>query len=69
MTNATLSRLSATLDSIRADVDRRGIEFFFAQFVDLYGRPSAKLVPAQNLDDLVEEPPVRRRVHLQVLMS
>jgi glutamine synthetase len=45
----------ATLESIRTEVDERGIEFFFAQFVDLYGRPSAKLVPAQNLDDLVEE--------------
>jgi glutamine synthetase len=32
----------------------RGIEFYFAQFVDLYGRPSAKLVPAAYLDELVE---------------
>jgi glutamine synthetase len=46
---------TASLDSIRTEVEKRGIEFFFAQFVDLYGRPSAKLVPAQNLDDLVEE--------------
>jgi glutamine synthetase len=46
---------SASLESIRAEVEKRGIEFFFAQFVDLYGRPSAKLVPAQNLDDLVGE--------------
>jgi len=46
---------TASLDSIRTEVEKRGIEFFFAQFVDLYGRPSAKLVPAQHLDDLVEE--------------
>lgn len=46
---------TASLDTIRAEIERRGIEFIFAQFVDLYGRPSAKLVPAQNLDDLVEE--------------
>ena len=46
---------TASLESIRTEVEKRGIEFFFAQFVDLYGRPSAKLVPAQNLDDLVEE--------------
>src|ERR1700733_10744065 len=32
----------------------RGIEFYFAQFVDLYGRPSANLVPAAYLDELVE---------------
>ncbi|MGH3006865.1 MAG: type III glutamate--ammonia ligase, partial [Gaiellaceae bacterium] len=31
------------------------IKFFFAQFVDMYARPSAKLVPAQNLDDLLSE--------------
>ena len=36
----------------------RGVEFYFAQFVDMYGRPSAKLVPAANLDDLVDR---RRR--------
>ena len=46
---------AATLDAIRKEVDSRGIEFFFAQFVDMYARPSAKLIPAQNLDDLVTE--------------
>jgi glutamine synthetase len=40
------------LEEIRRIADERGIEFFFAQFVDLYGRPSAKLVPAANLEDL-----------------
>jgi glutamine synthetase len=45
----------ATLDGIRREVESRGIEFFFAQFVDMYARPSAKLIPAQNLDDLVSE--------------
>lgn len=43
----------AALDRIREEVGRRGIEFFFAQFVDLYARPSAKLIPAAHLDDLV----------------
>ncbi|HEY0416198.1 MAG TPA: type III glutamate--ammonia ligase [Gaiellaceae bacterium] len=33
----------------------RGVEFYFAQFVDMYGRPSAKLVPAANLMSLAEE--------------
>ena len=44
-----------TIDSIRAEVEQRGIEFFFAQFVDMYARPSAKLVPAAYLDDLVAD--------------
>jgi len=42
------------LEQIREIAQARGLEFFFAQFVDLYGRPSAKLVPVSNLDDLVE---------------
>ncbi len=44
-----------TVDDIRRESQERGIEFYFAQFVDMYARPSAKLVPAQNLDDLVSE--------------
>src|SRR5581483_6441942 len=43
------------LDEIRKIAQGRGVEFFFAQFVDLYGRPSAKLVPASSLDSLVED--------------
>ena len=43
------------LDQVKDIARTRGIEFFFAQFVDLYGRPSAKLVPAANLDDLARE--------------
>ena len=41
-------------DDIRAYVRRHGIEFLFAQFVDMHGKPSAKLVPASHLDDLLE---------------
>jgi glutamine synthetase len=44
-----------TVDDIRREAKERGIEFFFAQFVDMYARPSAKLVPFQNLDDLVTD--------------
>ena len=46
---------TATLETIRSTMKERGVEFIFAQFVDLYGRPSAKLIPAANLDGLVEE--------------
>src|SRR5213592_1228427 len=43
------------LEEVRKITKGRGVEFFFAQFVDMYGRPSAKLVPAANLDDLASD--------------
>ncbi len=43
----------------KEDVRRRakadGIEFFFAQFVDMHGKPSAKLLPAERLDMLFDD--------------
>jgi len=44
-----------SIEQIRELAQERGIEFYFAQFVDMYARPSAKLIPAGNLDDLVSE--------------
>jgi glutamine synthetase len=44
-----------SIEDIRKESEKRGIQFYFAQFVDMYARPSAKLVPAQYLDDLVSE--------------
>ena len=44
-----------SLDEIQKIAKGRGVEFYFAQFVDMYGRPSAKLIPAANLEDLVQE--------------
>jgi len=41
------------LEEIQKIAKGRGVEFYFAQFVDMYGRPSAKLVPAANFDSLV----------------
>ncbi|HEX2044861.1 MAG TPA: hypothetical protein VHF23_04435, partial [Gaiellaceae bacterium] len=52
---AATEAAAPTVDQIREESKRRGVEFYFAQFVDMYARPSAKLVPAQNLDDLVSE--------------
>jgi glutamine synthetase len=46
---------TARLEEIRGTMRDRGIEFIFAQFVDMYGRPSAKLIPAAQLDALVED--------------
>jgi glutamine synthetase len=43
------------LEEIEKIARGRGVEFYFAQFVDMYGRPSAKLVPAANLMSLAEE--------------
>lgn len=50
-----MSQQAPTVDDVRRISEERGIEFYFAQFVDLYARPSAKLVPAANLDDLLAE--------------
>ena len=44
-----------SIDEIRRVAEERGIEFYFAQFVDMYARPSAKLVPAANLDELAKD--------------
>jgi glutamine synthetase len=43
------------LEEIRRRSQERGIDFYFAQFVDMHARASAKLIPAANLDDLVNE--------------
>jgi glutamine synthetase len=42
-------------DDVGRIVKDAGIEFLFAQFVDMHGKPSAKLVPADHLEDLMSE--------------
>jgi len=42
-------------EAIRKELDERGVEFLFAQFVDMHGKPNAKLVPVQHLDDLLTD--------------
>jgi len=42
-------------DDVRRIVKDDGIEFLFAQFVDMHGKPSAKLVPAHHIDDLLRD--------------
>ena len=44
-----------TLEEVRRVAEELQIEFYFAQFVDMYARPSAKLVPAASFDALVGE--------------
>src|SRR4051812_40822739 len=42
-------------DEVRRRAAEQQIEFFLAQFVDLNGKPSAKLMPAAAIDDLLTE--------------
>jgi glutamine synthetase len=44
-----------TLDDVKEEIHRLGIEFLFAQFVDMWGKPSGKLVPASHVDDLFRD--------------
>ena len=44
-----------SIDEVRKLARDGGIEFLFAQFVDMHGKPNAKLVPAHHLDDLLSD--------------
>jgi glutamine synthetase len=44
-----------TADDVRRLVREGGVEFLFAQFVDMHAKPNAKLVPAGHLDDLLTD--------------
>ena len=46
--------LPTDLEEVRAYIRETGVEFLFAQFVDMHGKPSAKLVPVAHLDGLFE---------------
>jgi glutamine synthetase len=47
--------LPQTADDVCEIIKDGGIEFLFAQFVDMHGKPSAKLVPAHHIDDLLND--------------
>ncbi len=40
---------------LKKRLDDDGIEFIFAQFVDMHGKPNAKLVPVSHLKGLLED--------------
>ncbi len=44
--------MSAVDDELRAKAQADGIEFFFAMFVDMHGKPCAKMIPAEAIDVL-----------------
>jgi glutamine synthetase len=51
----TMTKPPQNADDARKIVKDEGIEFLFAQFVDMHGKPSAKLVPAHHIDDLLTD--------------
>ncbi|MBW3603790.1 MAG: type III glutamate--ammonia ligase [Actinobacteria bacterium] len=42
-------------EQLRTQAEKDDIEFFFAMFVDMHGKPCAKLVPADTFDTLTTE--------------
>ena len=46
---------SHSAERLRAELHERGVEFVFAQFVDMHGKPSAKLVPVGHLEGLLTD--------------
>ena len=44
-----------TTDELRKQIESDGVEFIYAMFVEMHGKPNAKLVPVTCLDDLMTE--------------
>jgi glutamine synthetase len=47
-----VSERPASVGEVKELIDRHDIEFIFAQFVEVTGKPCAKLIPAAYVDDL-----------------
>ena len=45
--------MSEVEGELRAKAESDGVEFFFAMFVDMHGKPCAKMVPVEALDVLI----------------
>ena len=45
-----------TTESVKKQAEKDGIEFFFAQFVDMHAKPSAKLVPMSKVTAIEKRP-------------
>ena len=50
-----MTATASSADDVRKLVSDQEIKFLFAQFVDMHGKPNAKLVPAHHLDDLLTD--------------
>ena len=44
-----------TREEVREQMDRDGIEYVLAQFVDINGSPKVKMVPVSHLDDVIDD--------------
>ena len=45
----------SSADDVKSYIKDNDIEFLFAQFVDMHGKPNAKLVPARHFDGLMAD--------------
>jgi glutamine synthetase len=50
-----LGAVATSADDVYRLVAEQGIKYLFAQFVDMHGKPNAKLVPASHVEDLLED--------------
>ncbi len=58
LTDPTASPEAPAADPVRDIAERvtsDGVRYLFAQFVDLHGKPNAKLVPVSHLDDMLTD--------------
>ncbi len=46
--------MTITRDQLKSRAEADGIEFFFAMFVDMHGKPCAKLIPADSFDLMMD---------------
>ncbi|MFN8162540.1 MAG: type III glutamate--ammonia ligase [Solirubrobacterales bacterium] len=54
-TAATTGSSPQTAEDVSALVAEQGVEYIFAEFVDMHGKPNAKLVPATHIDNLLAD--------------
>jgi glutamine synthetase len=52
---ATLATPAPTAEDVVRLVREQEVEYVFAQFVDMHGKPNAKLVPATHIEDLLAD--------------
>ena len=45
--------MDTSIEQVRARIEADGVEFVYAMFVEMHGKPCAKLVPVSALDDLM----------------
>src|SRR5919109_4569571 len=45
--------MTDSADELRTRAEADGVEFFFAMFVDMHGKPCAKMIPVEAIDVLM----------------